>query len=92
METHIGAECGARGGSSHLLRGRDRRAGVLLEPGADVGEQLDVLDGDVGLAHAYVAQPKLLAAAARRRRRRELQVVRGRQHYGRDERWAAPAV
>ena len=88
---HIGAEYGARGGSSHLLRTRDSREGVLLEPGADVGEHLDLLDGGVRLAHAYVAQPKLLAAAARRHRRRELQVVRGRQHCGRDGRWVAPA-
>ena len=80
MNMHIGAECGAREGSSHLLRGRDRREGVLLEPVPDVGEQLDLLDGGVGLAHALVAQPKLLAAAAHRRRRRESQVARGRQH------------
>eukprot|EP00964_Phaeocystis_antarctica_P055041 scaffold32362_cov50-Phaeocystis_antarctica.AAC.2 len=66
----------------HLLRRRDRREGVLFEPGADVGEQLDLFDGGVGLAHALVAQPKLLAAAACRSRRRELQVVRGR-HCGR---------
>ena len=88
---HIGVECGARGGSSHLLRRRDRREGVLLEPGADVGERLDLLDGDVGLAHALVGQPKLLATAACRSRRRELQAVRGRQHSGRDGRWVAPA-
>ena len=89
---HIGVECGARGGSSHLLRRRDRREGVLLEPGADVGERLDLLDGDVGLAHALVGQPKLLATAACRSRRRELQAVRGRQDSGRDvARWVAPA-
>eukprot|EP00964_Phaeocystis_antarctica_P103810 scaffold69061_cov59-Phaeocystis_antarctica.AAC.1 len=64
MDMHIGAECGARGGGSYPLRRRDRRAGALLEPGAAVGEQLDLLDGDVRLAHALVAQPKLLAAAA----------------------------
>ena len=89
MDMHIGVECGARGGSSHLLRRRDRREGVLLEPGADVGEQLDLLAGS--LAHTLVAQPKLLAAAARRRRRRELQAVRGRQHCGRGGRKVAPA-
>ena len=78
----------ARGGGCHLLRRRDRRAGALLEPGADVGEQLDLLDGGVGLAHALVAQPK---ATTGRSRRRELQVVRGRQHCGRGGRWVAPA-
>ena len=92
MDMHIGAECGARGGSSHLLRRRDRRKRVLLEPGANVGEQLDLLDGGVGLVRALVAQPKLLAAAACRSRRRELQVAHGRQHCGRDGRWVAPAV
>eukprot|EP00964_Phaeocystis_antarctica_P136408 scaffold100852_cov66-Phaeocystis_antarctica.AAC.3 len=70
---HIGAECGARGGSSHMLRRQDRREGVFLEPGADVGEHLDLLDGDVGLARALVAQPELLAPTACRRWRRELQ-------------------
>eukprot|EP00964_Phaeocystis_antarctica_P104797 scaffold69891_cov61-Phaeocystis_antarctica.AAC.3 len=59
----------ARGGGTHLLRRRDSRAGALLEPGADIGEQPDLVDGDVGLAHALVAQPKLLAAAACRSRR-----------------------
>eukprot|EP00964_Phaeocystis_antarctica_P117465 scaffold81290_cov59-Phaeocystis_antarctica.AAC.3 len=92
MDMHIGAECGARRGSSHLLRRRDRRKRVLLEPGANVGEQLDLLDGGVGLVRALVAQPKLLAAAACRSRRRELQVAHGRQHCGRDGRWVAPAV
>lgn len=66
-------------------------AGTLLEPGADVGKQLELLDGGVGLAHALVAQPKLLAAAARRRWHQELQVFRGRQHCGREGRWVAPA-
>ena len=37
---------------------------VILEPGADVGEQLDLFDGGVRVAHALVAQLKLLAAAA----------------------------
>ena len=92
MDMHIGAEFGG----PHLLRRRDRRAGALLEPGTDVGEQLDLLDGGVGLAHALVAQPKLLAAAACRSQRREPQVVRGRQHCGRlhcgrDGRWVDPA-
>ena len=73
----------------HLLR--DHRAGALLEPGADFGERLDLLDGDVGLAHALVVQHGLLATAACRSRRRELQAVRGRQHRGRDGRWVAPA-
>ena len=68
-EMHIGAECGARGGGPYPLRRRDRRAGALLEPRADIGEQPDLVDGDVGLAHALVAQPKLLAAAACRSRR-----------------------
>ena len=82
----------SRRGGAHLLKRRDRRAGAaLLEPDADVGKQLELLDGGVGLAHALVAQPELLAAAARRRWRRELQVVHGRQHCGRDGRWAAPA-
>ena len=80
------------GSSSHLLRRRDHRAGALhLEPGDGVGEQLDLIDGGVGTVHALVAQPRLLAAATCRSRRRELQVVRGRQHCGRDGRWVAPA-
>jgi hypothetical protein len=85
---------GTHGASSHLLiRRRDHRAGALhLEPGAGVGEQLDLINGGVGPVHALVAQPRrLLAAAACRSRRRELQVVRGRQHCGRDGRCVAPA-
>ena len=35
----------------HLLQRQDHHAGALLEPGADFGERLDLLDGDVGLAH-----------------------------------------
>ena len=83
----------AHEGSSHLLRRRGHHAGALhLEPGAEVGEQLDLIDGRVGPVHALIAQPtELLAAAACRSRRRELQVVRGRQHCGRDGRWVAPA-
>eukprot|EP00964_Phaeocystis_antarctica_P010708 scaffold5892_cov56-Phaeocystis_antarctica.AAC.3 len=91
MDMHIGVECGARGGGPYPLRRRDHRAGAaLLEPGAETGDRLDLLDGGVGLAHALVAQPKLLAAAARRSRRRELQVVSGRQHCGREGRRIAP--
>lgn len=64
----------------HLPRRRDRRADALLEQGVDVGEQLDLLDGGVRLAHALVPQPRLLAAAAYRNRRQELlHVVRGRE-------------
>ena len=90
----VGNECRCRvrrarstqGGGSHLGR-RGRRAGALLEPGADVGEQLDLLDGGVGLAHALVPQPRLLAAVAYWNRRQELlHVVRGR------ERMIAPGV
>ena len=84
----------ARGGGSHLLRRRvDRRAGALFEPRTDLGEQFGLLDGGVGLAHALVAQPKLLAAAVcrRRARRRESQVVSGRHHCGRYGRKVAPA-
>jgi len=90
---HTVVQSASRRGGSHLLKRRDRRAGAaLLEPSADVGKQLELLDGGVGLAHALVAQPKLLAAAARRRRRRELQVVRaGQRHCGSEERWVAPA-
>eukprot|EP00964_Phaeocystis_antarctica_P151914 scaffold119608_cov57-Phaeocystis_antarctica.AAC.2 len=87
----ISVQSAARGGGTHLLRRRACRAGALLEPGADVGEQFDLLDGDVGLAHALVAQPELMAAAACRRRRRELQVVRGRHHGGSEGRRIAPA-
>ena len=87
---HSGPKCVAQRRGSHLLRRRDHHAGTLLETVADVGKQLELLDGGVGLAHALVAQPKLLAAAARRRR--ELQVVRaGQRHCGSEERWVAPA-
>eukprot|EP00964_Phaeocystis_antarctica_P014418 scaffold7934_cov62-Phaeocystis_antarctica.AAC.3 len=34
----ISVQSAARAKAAHLLRGRDRREGVLLEPGADVGE------------------------------------------------------
>jgi hypothetical protein len=56
--------CGTHGSSSRLLRRRDHHAGALhLEPGAGIGEQLDLIDGGVGPVHALVAQPRLLAAA-----------------------------
>ena len=87
---HTVVQSASRRGGSHLLKRRDHHAGTLLGPGADVGKQLDFLDGGVGLAH-LVAPPELLAAAARRHRRRELQVVRGRQHCGREGPGFAPA-
>ena len=80
----MSVQSAARGGGSDLLRRRDCRAGV--------SEHLDLHEGrGVGLAHALIAQAKLLAAAACRSRRRELQVRRGRQHCGRDGRCVAPA-